>query len=671
MTRMTKMLTTLGALLALAGCAAMSPEDPSLKLEGEDALGKEDRWNNLSDPERFTGEHDYDLADLPLSGTAQLESWPSTYWPTYEDSINTRWNGTELSPAQKYDMAFNGWTPPAGFDALRPFDRDAPVPGTDWDRAYYDQQGPLASYISRQMGNGRDREAAITNNGRPTGEWPVETWWGLCHAWVPAALQEARPLRSVTHNGVTFHVGDLEALLIAAYNRAPAEMLGDRCNLGTGENTVMRDEYGRPTNIECADSNPGAMHVVVTNYLGIAHRGFAMDRTFDYEVWNQPVVGYEITRQRQISVADANRLLGRMGDTYAPNADAATLYDVHMSLRWITESHASTTPADAARYTRTDNLTYILEVDAAGKIIGGEWYGNSQSAHPDFLWNPRRLTSSSVPHLDLARVRMLVEMSRGTAMPPTGTGTTLTANGAGNIAIPDNQAAGISSAASIAGATGTVATVSVDLNITHPYIGDLSVVLEHNGVSRTIHNREGGSADNIVRTISVPGFTGADPNGTWTLRVSDTASADVGSLVSWRLNIGTGTGTVMPPPASTETRFAGATNVAIPDNNQTGASSQARVMGAPTSGARIAIDVNIQHPYVGDLVVEAVSPAGRTFALHSQTGGSDDNIVRVFPLDGTGTGFTGDPNGTWTLRVRDVAAQDVGTIQSWAVVVTR
>lgn len=670
MTRMTKILTTLGALLALAGCAAIAPEDPSLKLAGEDELGKEDRWNPSSDPERFTGEHDYDLADLPLSGTAQNESWPSTYWPTYEDSINTRWNGNELSPAQKYDQAFNGWTPPAGFMNLRPFDRDNPAPGTGWDRNYYDQQGPLASYVSREMGNRADREQAITANGRPSGEWTVETWWGLCHAWVPAAINEPRPLRSVTYNGVTFHVGDLEALLIAAHNRTPAEMLGDRCRAGSTGTTVERDEFGRPTDTSCADSNPGAMHVIVTNYLGLNHRGFAMDRTFDYQVWNQPVTGYEITRQTEITAAQANQLLGRPGDTYTQNPDAAHLYDVHMSLRWITESHASTVPGDAARHTRTDNLTYILEVDQTGKIIGGEWYGASQSLHPDFLWNPRRITRSAVPHLDLANVRMLIEMSR--QAPGTGggsTGTQVSANGAGNLAIPDNQSAGITSAASVPRTVGGVASVNVELNITHPYIGDLSVVLEHNGVSRTIHNREGGSADNIVRTIAVPGFDGLDPSGNWTLRVSDTARADTGRLVSWRLVVGVGASTVMPPPSSTEMRFAGGGNVSIPDNNQTGVTSTARVSGAPTSGRTVAVDVNIQHPYVGDLTVEAVAPTGQTFTLHAQTGGSDDNIVRVFPLDATGSAFTGDPNGTWTLRVKDGAAQDVGSIQSWAVVV--
>lgn len=58
-------------------------------------------------------------------------------------------------------------------------------------------------------------------------------------------------------------------------------------------------------------------------------------------------------------------------------------------------------------------LTYILEVDANGRIVGGEYYGDSLRVHPDFLWVSDALTESSIPYLDLGRVRELVRQSRG------------------------------------------------------------------------------------------------------------------------------------------------------------------------------------------------------------------------------------------------------------------
>ena len=44
---------------------------------------------------------------------------------------------------------------------------------------------------------------------------------------------------------------------------------------------------------ECEDTNAGAFHVVLTNFVGRKNRSFIIDKTRDLEVWNQPVYGYE------------------------------------------------------------------------------------------------------------------------------------------------------------------------------------------------------------------------------------------------------------------------------------------------------------------------------------------------------------------------------------------
>lgn len=658
-----ELVALMAALLIVGGCSTDSTSDLA-KVVTDDA-GKEDRWNSRNNPERFDGEFNYHFSDLPQTGQAETEAWPSTYWATYDNSILARWNGDELSPAEKYDIAFNGWTPGAGFSDLRPFDRQNPVPNDSWDPGYYDELGPLGTHVARNMGNRADRDVAIANNGGPEDgeEWPVETWFGLCHAWVPAALLEDRPLRAVEYGGVTFEVGDIEALLIAAYNRAGADMIGGRCNTGSGDTTVERDEAGRAIDVDCRDSNPGSFHIIMTNYLGLLNSGFAMDRTYDYQVWNQPVSGYEITRQEDISPAAANELLGTEGDVYAYNDDAVKLYRVHASLHWITESHASTVPNETSRYTRTDHLTYIVEVDADDKIIGGEWFGGSRTTHPDFLWNPRRLTRSSVPNLSLNDVRDLVEMSRATTPPPTGD--SIVAEGAGNIDIPDNNPTGVKSVANIAG-TGVVASVGVQLAITHTYIGDLAVTLTHGGVTRSVHNREGGSDNDINGSFDVVGFEDLDPAGEWTLHVSDHAGRDVGRLDSWTLTVGVNDGTPVEPPSTGGMTFNGEGMISIPDNDDAGISSTASVSGVTDGG--VSISVAITHTYIGDLTITATHQ-GRSWTLHDGAGGSADDIAETYPLDATGNSFEGDPSGTWTLQVVDGAGLDVGTLDSWAVIV--
>jgi bacterial leucyl aminopeptidase len=131
-----------------------------------------------------------------------------------------------------------------------------------------------------------------------------------------------------------------------------------------------------------------------------------------------------------------------------------------------------------------------------------------------------------------------------TATVQNGTGTCI--NGTFNatglpIAIPDNNATGITSNLAVTG-NGAVATLALSLNISHTYRGDLVVSLvSPAGTSFSVSNRVGGSADNLILTDSaITAFNGQTAAGTWQLKVQDRAGADVGNLNSWSLRI-TGT----------------------------------------------------------------------------------------------------------------------------------
>lgn len=101
-------------------------------------------------------------------------------------------------------------------------------------------------------------------------------------------------------------------------------------------------------------------------------------------------------------------------------------------------------------------------------------------------------------------------------------------------AIPDNNATGVSSPINVTG-SGTSGTVSVNVNIVHTYKGDLIVDLIHpDGTVYNLHNRSGGSADNIIQTYSVNVGSKARA-GTWNLRVRDRASIDTGYINSWKI----------------------------------------------------------------------------------------------------------------------------------------
>ncbi|WP_229792458.1 M4 family metallopeptidase [Cognatilysobacter bugurensis] len=104
-------------------------------------------------------------------------------------------------------------------------------------------------------------------------------------------------------------------------------------------------------------------------------------------------------------------------------------------------------------------------------------------------------------------------------------------NGA-DYAIRDNST--VESPISVSGRSGYgSSSTPVAVNIVHTYIGDLKVdLVAPDGSVYVLHNRSGGSADNINTTYSVNLSTEL-LNGTWKLRVNDNYSADTGYINSW------------------------------------------------------------------------------------------------------------------------------------------
>lgn len=105
------------------------------------------------------------------------------------------------------------------------------------------------------------------------------------------------------------------------------------------------------------------------------------------------------------------------------------------------------------------------------------------------------------------------------------------------IAIPDNDSSGIESVISV-GENGHVFGVEVGVNITHTWRGDLIVKLTSpEGSEHTLHDRSGGSANDLIETWTLDTFNGESMHGDWTLFVSDNAALDTGTLNSWALTL--------------------------------------------------------------------------------------------------------------------------------------
>ena len=122
--------------------------------------------------------------------------------------------------------------------------------------------------------------------------------------------------------------------------------------------------------------------------------------------------------------------------------------------------------------------------------------------------------------------------------------TTYTVDPNPNLPVLDYQTT--TSTVNVPTASGPIIEVNVYLDITHPYVGDIWVrIASPIGTLVTLHNRSGGSADNLIGwydsqlTPAQPlsAFNGQDPVGTWTLTVRDELGGYTGSLNEWRIEL--------------------------------------------------------------------------------------------------------------------------------------
>jgi len=76
------------------------------------------------------------------------------------------------------------------------------------------------------------------------------------------------------------------------------------------------------------------------------------------------------------------------------------------------------------------------------------------------------------------------------------------------------------------------------------------------------------------------------------------------------------------------------------------------------------VAVNITHTYRGDLKIDLLAPDGSVYLLKaSSTSDSVDNVIATYTVNLS----TELLNGTWTLRVQDVASGDTGTLNNWSI----
>jgi hypothetical protein len=371
-------------LLLSSACTVAPSVDQSAADQG--SAQQPEKWSTADDPALFTRDLERNIQELPSQGEASPIPWAGSYWPTYKDTINYRWDGPRSrSPAEKYEEAFGG---------SRVEDRLSQYYGVD-------SQTNAKSCTTDQQCDKSLHEVCGKREWARTGRC-IPTWFGICHGWAPAAILLPEPKHEVVENGVVFKVQDIKALLSLMYASATMKFVSLRCEANDShDGSAANDAYGRPAAPDCRDTNPGTYHIILTNYLGIQKKSFVEDRTFDYQVWNFPLRGYKILEEREISAKEANSLIvtGSAPDRYLFNDDAKSFVYVKNDVSYISVASAErdgSLSGNIDSFTGHDVYEYILELDGTGKIIGGEWVGSSKRNHPDFIWLPTGPASTTV-----------------------------------------------------------------------------------------------------------------------------------------------------------------------------------------------------------------------------------------------------------------------------------
>lgn len=408
----------------------------------------------------------------------------------------------------------------------------------------------------------------------------VGGWWGHCNAWAAASTdtEEPRYDAEVTVDGktVTFTPGEVKALITEAYMEIRSSFFGSRHG-GKDNEGVSYD-----------DVSPAGFHIFFGTQLGNRSKSFIIDRYTGDQVWNQSMRSYvwhlnplyetdedgnAVAETVEVKRTDYNRW---SGDAEVKELGEREVYPVQVEavIHWMTDGlpHEAETVdnilVDEYPENHSDlrrlwghqvemrHLTYTLWLDKpledeSARIIGdGEWNhstAGSNQNHPDFMWQYQSQVGSQRnyenPHIEYATLVQPIIHPASLVNPeqpmpdPTENGAETLESGNVAIEIPDNDRTGIEHTLTTTAASGVITGASLEIDLTHTWRGDLRAVLEHDGESYTLHDRTGGSRDDLKRTFDLPMLRGVAAVGDYTLRVTDHARRDLGTLNSWKLDL--------------------------------------------------------------------------------------------------------------------------------------
>ena len=342
------------------------------------------KWGKIDNPDDFLIGYETRFKDLPLAGKLKKLPWSGYYWATYNGGLAFRWLGVEKGKSKQVTYPL---LTKEKVSKLSGLDLKFLSPAEKWDLYMSDYNFTLTRAE-------RERTGVMTGKKIPK-------WFGLCHAWAPATLYYTmpKPIELKNYNGLTIPFGSSDIKALLTYNlhlqnetENNTVFMGGRCNsnlpylLRAFANGLITEDVmtNLIPNMDCQDMNPGALHLALTNLIGLRQKGFIMDKTRTGEVWNQPVWSYKSVIEKVSVVKSIKDLVGFKKDHEILLPEK--ILTVRTNVGWINE-HAPNWKGPDSSGTSLKNVTYryYLYINRYGHIVGGKWHPLNKE-RPDFFW---------------------------------------------------------------------------------------------------------------------------------------------------------------------------------------------------------------------------------------------------------------------------------------------
>ncbi len=295
-----------------------------------------------NDPRNIDPDFTMRLDALPWSGSLAREPWSDTYWPENKGGISYRWQRNE---------AWGRLLAPDELAQMDPEDISKLSPAEKYDLFAGSAEWGLTKRV----------QAETSPDEAP--------WTGYCHGWAPASLQfpEPAPVTVTNDDGIEIRFGssDVKALLTYFAGQVLPTTYGtDVLPFGVAPRGIgSRCGHGRADLPQCYDVNPGSLHALLANQVGLRGKGFVLEVDPTYETWNQPVYAYR------------SENLGRRAPS--PGAAEGTVEEVVVAttVTWGQEIEPMWDRVVGTHHQETTDRRYLytLELDGSGEVIGGQW----------------------------------------------------------------------------------------------------------------------------------------------------------------------------------------------------------------------------------------------------------------------------------------------------------